>query len=91
MKTSVQLIINELTEAKDAALNQAKLARFNNQDSSGADSIFMAYSIAIKIANKQLENEKKQIIEAFDHSEIMTGEFFQTHDNGEDYFNYIFK
>lgn len=35
--------------------------------------------------------EKKQIIEAFDHSEIMNGEFFQTCDNGEDYYNYKFK
>lgn len=37
------------------------------------------------------EIEKKQIVEAFDHAEIMTGEFFQTFDNGEEYYNYKFK
>lgn len=42
-----------------------------------------------KISSK-LEKEKRQIIEAFDHSEIMTGEFFQTFDSGEEYYNHIF-
>jgi hypothetical protein len=35
--------------------------------------------------------EKKQIIEAFDNSEIMTGEYFTIYDNGEEYYNDNFK
>lgn len=42
-------------------------------------------------AKKLLEKEKQQIIQAYDHSEIMTGEFFQTYDNGEEYYNNNFK
>ena len=43
-----------------------------------------------KIASK-LEKEKRQITEAFDHAEIMTGAFFQTFDNGEEYYKNKFK
>ena len=85
-KTALQLVIEELTTLKNEALELSKEDRNNRNSSSVNDSNYVAYSIAINVAKKKLEQEKNQIIEAFDHSEIMTGQFFQICDNGEDYF-----
>ena len=65
MKTVIDTIIESLTILKDEALGEAKLSRIKNEDNPVADAIFMAYSIAIKEANKLKEVEKHNIIDSY--------------------------
>lgn len=75
-KTALTLLIEELIELKAAALNVAETARINKQDSAGADAMFVAYSIALKEAFKQLPTEYGQHAKTFFHGErSQTGDF----------------
>lgn len=75
-KTPIQQIIKELrSKVSDNPSNP----------------FYSAFGMAAIICEKYLEKEKSEIIQSFDHAEIMNGEFFQTCDNGEDYYNYKFK
>lgn len=82
MKTVIDTIIESLTILKDEALGEAKLSRIKNEDNPVADAIFMAYSIAIKEANKLKETEKKQIIDAYTSGAWENYEIYK----GEDYY-----
>ena len=64
MKTAIEQLIDELEQAKEAALNQSKLSRLNKDDSSGADGMVVGYMSAIKKASEMLPIEKQQIVDA---------------------------
>lgn len=63
-KTALQLVIDELTTLKNEALELSKEDRNKRNSSSVNDSNYVAYSIAINVVKKKLEQEKSQIIEA---------------------------
>lgn len=70
MKTTIDLVIESLTELKDEALNEAKLSRLKDEENPIADAIYMAYSIAIKETSKLKEIEKQNIITAYEYGEL---------------------
>jgi predicted NACHT family NTPase len=65
MKTTIDLVIESLTELKDEALNEAKLSRLKDEENPIADAIFTAYSIAIKVVKNLKETEKINIIDSY--------------------------
>lgn len=65
MNTAIDLVIESLTILKDEAFGEAKLSRLKNEENPVADAIYIAYSIAIKEANKLKETEKNNIIDSY--------------------------